>query len=142
MTKEELAAKLDGREYLEEITDAEEADAKAAGLLVIFGYSDDNVELRGAINDEVGAWEGTEIMLTRDGLLQDWDHMIQNCTEESDFEAYFKAKAAGWKKVEAKWCATDDVSWTFVTGVPHATFNILDGGDTFCVGIVLSKADL
>ena len=46
MTKEELAAMLNGREYGKEITKAEEEKAKANGLVVIYGYSDDNVELR------------------------------------------------------------------------------------------------
>ena len=39
MTKEELAAKLNGREYGQEITDAESTEAGKAGLLVIFGAS-------------------------------------------------------------------------------------------------------
>jgi hypothetical protein len=36
-----------------EINKAEERQAKDAGLVVVFGYSDDGVELRGAIHDEV-----------------------------------------------------------------------------------------
>ena len=41
MTKEELAATLNGREYNHEITKEEEAEARENGLVVIFGASDD-----------------------------------------------------------------------------------------------------
>jgi hypothetical protein len=44
MTKEELAGKLDGREYGDEITQAEVEQAKDAGLVVVFGASDDLIE--------------------------------------------------------------------------------------------------
>ena len=54
MTAKELAEILSGREVGEEIIWGEERDIKDAGLVVVYGYSDDNVELCGAINDEVG----------------------------------------------------------------------------------------
>lgn len=49
MTKESLAAILNGRTYGDEITKEEEAQAKAAELVVIYGASDDLVEFGGAI---------------------------------------------------------------------------------------------
>lgn len=55
MNAKEFAAMLNGREYRREITKAEEKEAKAAGLIVAFGASDDNLELRGAVDDEIGA---------------------------------------------------------------------------------------
>lgn len=48
MTAKQLAARLDGREYLKEITPEEEREAEANGLVVVYGYSDDNVELAGS----------------------------------------------------------------------------------------------
>jgi hypothetical protein len=36
----------------------------------------------------------------------------------------------------------DGCSWTFRTGIPHATFNILEDGDLFCRGIVVDLRDL
>ena len=52
MTKEQLAAKLNGREYGREITHEEADEARQSGLLVLFGASDDLVELRGKIDAE------------------------------------------------------------------------------------------
>ena len=45
MTAKQLAERLDGREYLSEITPEEEREAEANGLVAVYGYSDDNVEL-------------------------------------------------------------------------------------------------
>lgn len=50
MIAKEFADLLSGRDYMNEITRGEEEQAKAAGLVVVFGYSDDNMELRGAID--------------------------------------------------------------------------------------------
>lgn len=142
LTKEELAAKLNGREYMNEITKAEAAEAKAAGLIVIFGYSDDNVELRGAIHEEVGAYDGTTLHISHTGALQgDIDSLLDE-RDKDGLESYFRAKAAGTHEVEALWSADPDYSWTFKTGVPHATFEIVEGGEKFCRGIVIEVADL
>lgn len=69
MTKEQLAYLLNGREYTNEITKEEEREAKNSGLLVIFGASDDLIELRGAIYDEVGAINGGEVRIGKNGNL-------------------------------------------------------------------------
>jgi hypothetical protein len=67
--KESFAARLNGRAYQSEITRAEEAEARAAGLVVVFGASDDLIELRGAIEGEVDAYDGGEVAITRAGIL-------------------------------------------------------------------------
>ena len=71
MTAKELAEMLSGRETGNETTPREGLSARDAGLVVVYGYSDDNVEFRGAIDEEVGAYEGTTIYLTKDGLLEE-----------------------------------------------------------------------
>lgn len=134
MTKEELAQKLNNREYGEEITDAEEKAAKQAGLVVLFGYSDDNAEFRGAINDEVGAYEGTEIYVTRSAVLGEHE----DC--ECDF-CGFKAAKAKAAMVKAVWGGAD-YSWAYNTKIPHAKFDVLEDGTKFCRGIVFSVNDL
>ena len=79
MTAKELAIELNGRDTGEEMEWGEAQDAKAAGLVVVYGYSDDNVELCGAINDEVGAYSGTTVYLTPDGVLQEPDCGQNDC---------------------------------------------------------------
>ena len=82
MTAKELSEMLSGREYGMEITKDEERQAADAGLVVVYGYSDDNVEIAGAISDEFGAYEGGPICLTKTGLFEEPDC---SCTEACPF---------------------------------------------------------
>lgn len=134
MTKEQLAEKLNGREYLEEITDAESTQAREDGLLVVFGYSDDNVEFRGAFSDELGCYEGGDIFITRDGPLD--DHEDCKC----EYCGYNMAERRS-VKIEAVW-SVGDYSWQFKTALPHAAFDIKEGDEKFCQGIVINFNDL
>jgi hypothetical protein len=106
-------------------------------LVVVYGYSDDNVELRGAIDEEVGAWNGATIRLTKTGVLQGPTcDSAENCNCP-----YFAAAKNAAKTIEAVWGA-GGVSWTFETDIPHETFNIYENGELFCVGIVFRMEDL
>ena len=135
MTAKELAEILSGREVGEEIIWGEERDIKDAGLVVVYGYSDDNVELCGAINDEVGAYNGTTVYLIPDGILQEPECGRDDCP-------YFAKKREKAKTIKAVWHDEGSPCWTFETDIPHETFNIYEGGELFCVGIVLSVEDL
>ena len=87
MTAKELAEMLSGREVGEEIVMGEERDIKDAGLVVVYGYSDDNVEFCGAINDEVGSYDGGTVYLTETGILES---PSCECAEDCDCP-YFDA---------------------------------------------------
>ena len=134
MTKEQLAATLDGREYRNEIAQEEEKSAKEHGLVVVFAYSDDNVELRGAIRDELGAYDGTTVYFTETGL---WE---SKCEDEDC--PYAEKERAKCKTIRAVWYAPDSAPWTYETEIPHAKFNIYEDGELFCVGIVFEIAAL
>lgn len=108
MKLKEFAQMLDGREYRHEITKEEESLAKELGFVVVFGYSDDNAELRGAIDDEIGCFDG--------GVL-----------EHKDLPDVIYAK---WCDREANYC------WSYKTSIPHETFRIYEDGDYWCAGIV------
>ena len=140
MTKEILAKKLDGREYTKEITKDEESAAKEAGLVVIFGASDDLMEFRGAIYDECDAYDGGEALIDKKGLLKQREQ-IDNDEELEDF--FVRRKTA--RKVEALWCKEGQWSWTFKTDIPHATFDICESDgrerNPYCRGIALSLSD-
>jgi hypothetical protein len=133
MNAKELAQIINGRSYTNEITKQEEAIAKAAGLVVVFGASDDLLELRGAINDEIGAWDGTWIYLTPTGLLRN------PCpSPECPWHLEQKKRAAILKAI---WDA-DGYSWIFEAPFPHETFEIMDDGEKYCRGIVFALADV
>lgn len=140
-TAHEFAARLTGREYGKEITKAEAAEAKAAGLVVVFGYSDDGVCVRGAIDDDADAYNGTTLRVTVSGrLLADWDSLDHS--DEAAAQAYFMNKLSGFRIIEALWASEGEYSWTFSTEITHATFEITDGGEPLCRGIVFSLSAL
>ena len=108
MTLKDFAAMLDGRTYGNEITQEEAALAKELGFVVVFGYSDDNAELRGAIDDEIGCYDG--------GVL-----------EHEDLPG----------TIYAVWCPEDiDCAWGYTTTIPHESFHIYEDEELYCVGIV------
>lgn len=136
MTPEELAAKLDGREIGEEITPEESEEARAAGLLVLYGASDDLLEAEGAFRDEVGAFGCDDYLIDAEGFIP-WAR--PEGTDE-EVEHYFARKKLATVKVRAEWCPRDvdgDPSWVISTPAPCATFRIMEDGQLFCVGIVL-----
>ena len=145
MTPKDLAALMHGRQYRSEITPHEAAQAKAAGLVVMFGYSDDNVELRGAIGEEVSAYDGTTFRVSGDGhALIDWEALDKD--DEAEVERYFQRKRNS-SEIEALWCPTDTAgevyaSWAFKTDIPHETFDVMEDGELFCRGIVFALADV
>lgn len=135
LSKELLAVALHGREYPFDLTKEEQAQAKAAGLLVIFGASDDLMELRGIECDEIGA-PGVALIDAM-GLLPNRDSIDDDAMLKDFF-----AREPLARKVEALWAAEDDNSWTYRTDVPHAHFDIMEDGIVYCRGIVIDVADM
>jgi hypothetical protein len=137
--RDALAAMLNGREYGDEISKLEEASAKANGLLVVFGASDDLMEFRGAVHDECGAYDGTTAMVHALGVLPEWEDFDEK-DDEDMVQAYFANKRHAFP-VAAAWCE-GEYSWVISANVPHATFDILEDGEKYCRGIVIDMADL
>jgi hypothetical protein len=136
-TKETLAALLTGREYLKEITKEECLEAKVSGLIVIFGYSDDNVELRGAIHGEVGMYEGGRLNLHRGGVLDDPENIeCERCQKRLHQQQKLCVP------VDCLWGDGEVYAWQISTSIPHATFEIVEGDEKFCRGVVINALDL
>lgn len=142
MNKEQFAELLNGRQYRDEITKDEEKLAKENGLLVCFGASDDLLEFRGIIYDEVGAYDGCSALLVKkkggkiDVMSEDDFKEVQEIMDdkELDFEL---------PKVEviAEWCPDDlECSWRIKSDLPHATFDIMEDGELYCRGIIIEKS--
>ena len=138
MTTKELASLLNGREITKEITAAEERQAADAGLVVVFGYSDDNMEFCGAISDEVGCYDGGIEYLAKTHILA--EHAC-SCIEDCECPYFTDARGKA-KAIKAVWHNEGNPCWTYETDIPHETFNIYEDGELFCVGIVFSMEDL
>lgn len=130
MTAKEAAAALDGCQYRKEGSDDLWDRMKAAGLVAVFGASDDLVELRGAIYDELGAFEGVTFLVGPEGLSRNHCRSGELCPN-------FVASGV---EIEALWCAGESLPcWTYRTEIPHETFLVLEDGDQYCRGIVLER---
>lgn len=142
MTPDGLAMKLTGLEYPVKIPDDLVALAKANGLVIVFGASDDLMEFRGAIDDEVGAYEGAVVSIDRVGLVPEFDQIDKDAGSATELLRDFFKREGGGKTIRALWCPDDIYSWAYETTIPHATFEVVEDGEPYCRGIVFNLAAL
>lgn len=132
---------MNGREYPLTIGAGEKQAAKDAGLVIVYGASDDLMEFDGAIYDEIWAYNGTTVMVDTQGLQTTFDELRDDDdASESDYEDYFNRKGCG-REIQAIW-NEGGYSWVIDTKIPHATFDIMEDGEPYCRGIVFSLEDL
>lgn len=55
---------------------------------------------------------------------------------------WHKAARDKCRKVEAVWHDDGNPCWTYETDIPHATFDIVEGDEVFCRGIVFELSAL
>jgi len=127
----EWAKLLEGREYNLEISPDEIAIAEENNIVIVFGASDDLMEFRGAIDDEVSCFGGGSAYITADGQL-----LVNECPEDEC--PYFEKEKKMAMEIKAFW-DQDGYSWVYDTFIPHETFNIFENGETYCRGIVFSQ---
>ncbi|MFJ2982215.1 MULTISPECIES: hypothetical protein [unclassified Pseudomonas] len=137
MTKEELAAQLNGLEYPTRIPGALIAAAQSAGLVILCGASDDLMEFYGARREEIGCYDGGTAFVDSDGVLPDRD-----CLDGDEEIAEYVQRQKSAKPIEALWGKEDGYSWTYKTAIPHATFEVVEDEEPYCRGIVFALADL
>ena len=137
MTKEKLAQLLSGSEHGNEIIAIEEEEAKKNNLVVVFAHSDDCMEFRGAIDGEVSCFRGGVAYLDGNELIE--NEIIEECQECR----FLKKYAETFKMVKAVWCPKDiDCTWKIETDIPHAKFNVYEGEELFCIGIVFDLSEI
>lgn len=136
MTIKDVALMLDGREYGSEVSPAEEIQFKNAGIVVVYGYSDDLVEFEGAVNTEIGIWNTGNIPLLN-GVPFD----VPCATEE--FETHccplLKEVAKMLKYIKARFGIN---GWELDADFPCEKFTVVEEGDACGVGLVYALADL
>lgn len=132
MTLKEFAQVLDGREYgFSQFTPEEIQVAKENGFVIVCGASDDLMEFEGAIRGEGGCFDGGEVFFNKTGVVfPEDDEQPEDCSQ-----------------ITALWCAEKDengirATWAYQTDIPHETFKIWEDGELYCIGIVLSIADV
>ncbi|MBP5444380.1 MAG: hypothetical protein IKI90_08510 [Treponema sp.] len=106
--------------------------ARRNGLVIVSGYSDDLLELGGAICDEGDCFNGGQF------------HLVK----ESD-KWKLQAGSGMYNNIKAKWCEgkeTDEfgepIRWTYDTDIPHSDFFMTFRGEPYCKGFVFDVRDL
>lgn len=155
MTKEELAAKLNGRKYDAVITMEETAHAAVAGLVVVYPVPNYSHNIAGAITGEADAWSGQYFRIDRSGVLDSWKIVRED-------PRYFHEDAgAGWflrlslstrigvyQAAFGNGIVSGEKVWAYRTEAPVARFSLIDqaqkcavGGTLYGIGIVLDVAE-
>lgn len=131
MNAKELAEKLNGRNAGDEITKEEAEQAMINNLVVIYGASDDLIEIDGIINDEVCIYGGGDV------LFLDGDLLRPEC--DDDCCPHEEKRAERAVSIKAKF---DNTGWSFDCPFECSTFDIFEDGEIFCKGIVFDRSDL
>ena len=141
MTHTQLAAILNGREMGEEITRNEEEQASTEGFVVAFGYSDDNIELRGAIHAEISCYAGGYFKIGPEAVMEPKEESDEITL--ADARLYIERERKSLNTLKAEWCPKDAIcSWRISIDCPHSKFSVMEEGELFCIGIVFSISDL
>lgn len=134
-TKEEFANMLNGRQYDKGMTREEKKLAKDSGLVVAIGASDDLLDLYGAINDEIPAFQGVEANFTSKGVYIEW----MDKTEIKNLVSKGWTPPSTAFTIKAEWCPKNlDTSWRITSSLPYASFDIMEDDELFCRGCVFN----
>jgi hypothetical protein len=107
----DVAQKLHGRQYRDETTKEIEEYCALNNIIILFGASDDLAEFRGAVDDEIGCFDGGEI------------------AENPFIEAIFAPE----NKPEQTWV------YKLPEDLINATFDIFRDDEVYCTGVVFFK---
>jgi len=136
MNAQTLADTLNGTEYPLRLDISLIKSALEAGLVIVHGGSDDLVLFEGAICEELGAWNGKQILINKTGVLGSRDDL----DTDEQIEQWLADKKSS-KLIEALW-AQGDYSWHYRTNIPHIAFDVVEGDDKYCKGMIIRTEDL
>jgi len=137
-----IAKALDGAEYPLSVPQEIIESAKQNSVVIVFGASDDLIEFRGSVDDEGSVYEGSTVLIDKDGVLpinqdgtlqDDEPNTVEECrkiVERFDHST----------KIEAVWCPDDGSGASWAYNLPDEIqcerFNVMEDGDLYCVGVV------
>lgn len=131
-----FAEELNGMQYGDEPKELWEK-AKKNGCVVVFGCSDDLIEFRGAIDDELGCFEGGMYYFNRNGDFV--NELEKDCP--NSITAVWCGMVDG-KEACPKEQYTDSegriIPWVYLLNIPHETFMIYENDEPYCRGIVFA----
>ena len=131
MNAQGYADLLNERQYRDVIMKVEEDAAEKDGIVIVFGYSDDLIEFRGAVYDEVGLRE--MVFVNANGVRKTWEEVDKD--DEEGMRRFFDEEKLPCVTLKASWppfritCDAKDA----------ASFMIYEGQELFCKGVAFKK---
>ncbi|MHA1408868.1 MAG: hypothetical protein ACTSQY_00870 [Candidatus Odinarchaeia archaeon] len=139
MTLKEFAAKLN-RKYPMILSEEEIQTARENGFVIVYGASDDLIEIRGAIEDEGDCYDGGYFLIDEHGILPDFEYLDHD--NEKKMENYFRRKNKPLKFIRAIWCG-GEYTWKYETDISDIkTFEIIENDNKYCLGFVFHISSL
>lgn len=139
----ELAEKLNGTHDVFHPSKEVIEFAKANGLVIVWGASDDLIEFDGAFRDEGSVYDGGTVLVDAEGLLPD---SADDLDTDEERQRYYERKKVA-KAINALF-NENDYLWSYETEIPHFTFDIVETfgspNDTtpYCRAVIFALADL
>ncbi len=150
MTKEQLAAALDGVQYGEEDDVLKRFNLSQTDFVVVYGASDDLAEVRGALNDEFGV--GTKYGSIAFRLYHNYESglidFVENLELSGDFnesttELIFSALGRDVVEFANVAKANEHHLFQFESdNIQFAPFKVMDEDELYCIGCVFSLEDV
>ena len=146
MNLKEWAEKLNDCEYGDELSNEDKELLEKDGIVAVFGYSDDNIELEGAMYDELPAYdEETYYWFGKYFVSNDRINEFLNYVDD-DFYAFKPLIEPLFEKNSERSYITSkpgkDCQFEYETNIPCEWFNVMEDGNLYCKGFVFNKNDL
>lgn len=144
LTKERLAEMLNGRDMTLEYDTPTWKDVQD-NLVVLYGHSDDLIEVRGAVHDEMNRYECTQFALVLAGeQIDDGENVVIMDTPSIMLLSEDYDQSNNPRLITVRYSSVDNTQadWEFETDMPHATFMLNKKGKPFCKGIVIDLDEI
>lgn len=146
MNLKEWAEKLNDCEYGNEVSDEDRRNLSEDGVVVVYGYSDDNMEMDGAIYDEYPSYADTIYYWTGNGFVSnDRINEFLDYIDDEYREFYPLLKPLFKNNTERSYIRSipgKDCQFEYETNIPCEWFNVMEDGNLYCKGFVFNKNDL
>lgn len=109
-------------------------EAIANGIVIVYGYSDDGMVFRGAIDAEFECHNGATCHIDKDGPIGN------ECSQDDC--PYHQEVIDLSSRITSIWSDTGAPAWRYETDIEHQTFDISDDGELWCRGIIFRVDDI
>ena len=132
LSAKQFAKILSLRDFSEGLYEIEAECAKRNGLVIVYGHSDDVIQLDGAACSSGDCFQGGEF------------HLVKNksCWKLADGVGKCNNISALWYSCDAVNDYGECIPWSYKTDIPCEKIYVTRDGDPFCEGFVFSINDL